>query len=125
MSMAGSYKGLTPFRSLNLKGTPQQVKGTGGTSSRGNLCGGFLTNESGVELYVKFYDSAAAPTVGTDTPVLTIPIPLLTTLPIQSVAPLGVYFANGIWVAATANIADSDTTDPADGDCIVNLFVDP
>ena len=59
--------------------------------------------------YVKLYNKASAPTVGTDVPVLTIPVPAggPVNLPFGAT---GHRFATGIALAITANAADSDTT---------------
>ena len=58
--------------------------------------------------YLKLYNKASAPTVGTDTPVLTIAIG-----PAQqfnlTVMDVGIYFATGIAYALTTGSADSDT----------------
>jgi hypothetical protein len=72
--------------------------------------------------YLKFYDKATAPTVGTDTPILTIPIPTNVqgagvVIPIS----FGVGFSNGIAFAITSGSADADTGAIGAGDVIVNL----
>ena len=62
--------------------------------------------------YVKFYDKAAAPVVGTDTPLFTVPV-VATTGQVGEAEleiSMGIPFKNGIAYAITGAIADSDTT---------------
>lgn len=62
--------------------------------------------------YLKFYDKATAPTVGTDIPVFIVP--LVSTTTYSSIAdyfnPVGIRFVNGISYAITALPADADST---------------
>lgn len=72
--------------------------------------------------FLKFYDKATAPTVGTDEPVLTIPVP--TNLQGAGVViPLsfGLGFSNGIALALTSGSSDGDTGAIGSGDVILNL----
>jgi hypothetical protein len=55
--------------------------------------------------YLKFYNSASSPTVGTDTPVLTIYLPSATAFAID----IDHYFSAGISYALTTGSADNDT----------------
>lgn len=78
-------------------------------ASAGTLYSVTVSNTGAAARYVKFYNKATAPTVGTDTPVFTIQVAAGATLNI----PFGVTghrFATGIGLAITANAADSDTT---------------
>lgn len=72
--------------------------------------------------YLKFYDNNVAPTVGTDTPVLTIPVPANTqgagiVIPFN----IPILFNDGLSFAITSGSADSDTGAVGAGDVIVNL----
>lgn len=81
-------------------------------------------NKSSTVYYLKLYNKATAPTVGTDTPVwvmgisgppaggggFVIPIPTGLAL-----------FPLGLGYGVTAGILDSDTTAPTAGDCRVNI----
>ena len=58
--------------------------------------------------YLKFYNKASAPTVGTDVPVITIPIPAGGAINIPF-GTTGHRFATGIALAITTGAADSDT----------------
>jgi hypothetical protein len=70
----------------------------------------FAVNLNAAVRYLKFYNKASSPTVGTDTPVATLPIPASTTgagfmLPI----PGGAQFTTGVAYAVTTGVADADT----------------
>lgn len=67
--------------------------------------------------YLKLYNKATAPTVGTDTPVFTYALPA--TAAFQFTIPGGYQFGTGIGFALTVNAADSDTTVVAAGDITV------
>jgi hypothetical protein len=69
-----------------------------------------VSNINAAVRYFKVYNTSAAPTVGTDTPVLVLPIPGATTGGgVTIVFPMPISFATGISVALTTGIADSDT----------------
>lgn len=70
--------------------------------------------------YLKLYDKAAAPVVGVDTPVLTIPLPAGDVRQV-SFGALGHRFANGVALAITAAAADADVTAVAAGDLKVTV----
>lgn len=65
--------------------------------------------------FLKIYDKASAPTVGTDTPVLTLYIPPTAAF---SFALDEFYLANGLAYAITGAAADNDTTAVAAGDVL-------
>ena len=74
----------------------------------------FATNTGATAAFVKLYNKATAPTVGTDVPVMIIPVaaavagfPGVATLPIGH---NGFRFALGLGIAITGGVADSDTT---------------
>lgn len=72
--------------------------------------------------YLKFYDKASAPTVGTDVPVHTFIIPGNTGGAGSNISPagLGIKFYNGIAAAITGAPGDSDTTAIGANEVIVN-----
>lgn len=80
------------------------IKATAGT-----LYAVGISNVTAATIYVKFYNKASAPTVGTDVPVLTLPVTAG-----QNIVPefgrLGLRFATGIAMAITAAAAATDTT---------------
>lgn len=92
-------------------------------TTAGRIFGGRITNVSASTRYFKFYQKASAPTVGTDVPVLTIPIPAGQAVNLAEVAGFwGLYLATGIAYAITAAAADNDTGAVAAGDVVVGLI---
>lgn len=80
----------------------------------GNVYGFFFCGQSAAALsrFVKFYDKASAPVVGTDIPVFTVPVISTTTLPGLAELSLdyGIPFKLGIAYAITGAIGDADAT---------------
>jgi hypothetical protein len=109
------------YRNVNLNATPSQVKGTGGNSTGGQLEWIWITNASSGWRYVKFYDAVTVPSVGTDTPVLTMGIPPGGGGNSSDIMRSSIIFANGIWVAATTAAPDADTGNPSANDVVANL----
>lgn len=83
-------------------------------ASAGNITNVDLFNVAAYDVFVKFYNKASAPTVGTDTPVWTVPIKAGTGFSKQF--PNGRWFSTGVAFAITKLQADSDTTVVAAGD---------
>jgi hypothetical protein len=90
--------------------TPWGLKSTASTNANAVKTApgavGFISamNVGSAVAYLKLYNKASAPTVGTDTPLLTIPIPASTTgagvvIPI----PNGLFFSTGIALALTVS----------------------
>jgi hypothetical protein len=67
------------------------------------------SNVGAAAAFVKFYNKASAPTVGTDVPVITIPVPAASQVSIN-LGVVGHRFATGIGLAITNLAPDSDTT---------------
>lgn len=65
--------------------------------------------------YVKFYNKASAPTVGTDVPVIVVAIPAASTVMIGG-GSNGIRFSTGIAMAIVTGAADSDATAVAAND---------
>jgi hypothetical protein len=85
------------------------VKASAGTV-RKIICNNTVASDR----FLKFYNKASAPTVGTDTPILTLTLPASTKniqLPLDDH-----YFSTGIAFAITGAAADADTTAIAAGD---------
>lgn len=74
----------------------------------------YATNEGASVAYVKLYNKATAPTVGTDTPEMIIPVPAASGgVPGVAMLPIGFSgfrFALGLGIAITRNAVFSDTT---------------
>ena len=83
----------------------------------------YAVNLNAAVRYLKFYNKATAPTVGSDTPVLTLPIPASTTGAgfALNVGPNGWSFSTGIAYATTTGIADADTGAVAANEIILAL----
>lgn len=85
----------------------------------------FATNTGAGAAYVKLYNKATAPTVGTDTPAMIIPVPAAVAgVPgAVEITPgfNGYRFALGLGLAITGGAADSDTTAVAAGQVKVIL----
>jgi hypothetical protein len=108
--------GLSIFRSLDLDETEEDVK-----TSAGQVFGWYFYNDGAAEAYVKFYNATAANvTVGTTTPVLTIPIPAGAAANVFT--DIGIAFGTAISVAATTAVADNDTAAPAANQVVANIF---
>ena len=92
-------------------------------ASAGDLFAIQAHNTTASVIYLKLYNKASAPTVGTDTPIKTIAIPPNASLAASATWANGLYFSTGIAYALTAAAADSDTTIVAAG-AIVGLNLD-
>ncbi len=97
--------------------TPQAPDGSGTTAI--TLAGYSLTTTVASARYVKFYDKASAPTVGTDSPKRTILVPA--SGHVQASFPRGILFALGLWVSVTTVATDADNTAPAANDVLVTV----
>lgn len=110
--------GLTPSMTISAASTnATSVKG-----SAGQLYGLYVSNINAAVRYLKLYNKASAPTVGTDTPVLVFAIPGNTagagfTIEFTN----GVAFGTGIAFALTTGVATADTGAVAANEIVVNL----
>ena len=110
--------GTTPYKLTSLASTNANVV----KNSGGNLYSIVAIGLTSTVRYLKIYSKATAPTVGTDVPLMTIPVPANTqgagvAIPFA----MGVNFPLGIGVAITSGSADNDTGAVGAGDVIVNL----
>lgn len=111
----GSHK-PTPYKLNSAASTnATSVSATANTL----LYGYYISNTNSSVRYVKFYNKASAPTVGTDTPVLVLAIPGSGAANVSF--PAGVNFTTGLAFATTTGAADSDTGAVALNEVIVNL----
>ena len=83
--------------------------------------GFIVTNVAQGVRYLKIYNKATAPTVGTDTPKLTIPLPSVN-VPIIAEIHGGIDFPLGIGVGATTGVADNDIGAPGANEVVVNIL---
>lgn len=88
-------------------------------ASAGLVLGYYLVNTATSFRYVKLYNKASSPTVGTDTPRCVWGIPPESAANMDFSKPLA--FGTGIAIAIVAGIADSDATAVAANDVAVTL----
>ncbi len=92
-------------------------------ASAGQVYGWYISNVNASARFVKFYNSASAPTCGSGTPVMTLVIPGNTSGAGTNVDfGSGLAFSTGIGFCVTGAVADNDTTAVSANDVIVNLF---
>ena len=112
----------TPYF-LNSAATTNGALILTGTS---NVSSFYATNEGATAAYIKLYNKATAPTVGTDVPEMTILVPgaALGGVPGVATIPIGFHgfrFALGLGIAITRNAVHTDTTAIGAGDVKVKL----
>lgn len=116
---AATAGGATPTKVIS-------AGSTNATSVKGSAGQVYMLTASNINAsprYLKLYNKASSPTVGTDTPVFTFLIPGNTSgtgsnIPIPA---CGIALGTGIALAITTGSADSDTGAVAAGDIIVNI----
>jgi len=107
--------GLSIYRNISLVATGVNIK-----ASAGQVYGLMIYNGATSTRFVKLYNKATAPTVGTDTPILTLPIPSGASVAVDYSS--GIAFGTGIGIGATQLVGDSDTTAPASNEVVVNVL---
>jgi hypothetical protein len=109
-------EGLDVFRTLDADETEEDVK-----TSAGKLYGWYIYNDGAAEVYVKLYNATAAnTTVGSTTPLMTIPIPAGSAANVEYTN--GITFSTALCIAATTAVGDADTTAPSANQVIANIF---
>lgn len=94
----------TTFTNSAATTNATSVKATAGT-----VWSVVVSNTNAAARFLKLYNKASAPTVGTDVPVLTVVIPATSVITVNGGAN-GIRFATGIAFAITAAATDADTT---------------
>lgn len=107
--------GYDVYRNVDLDETGIGIKGT-----KGKVYGYHIHNSSAQKVWVKLYNTAGAPTVGTTTPYLTLGIPTGDTVAVEFSK--GIPFSSGIGIGATTGAADNSTGAPGTGDIQANIF---
>lgn len=97
---------VTPTQSFVNSGA--STNATSVKASAGTVWNIVCSNANAAARYVKFYNLAVAPTVGTSVPAFTIAIPASGTVVVSGGAN-GIRFGTGIALAITTGVADSDT----------------
>lgn len=114
-------KGTNTSRIVSSAAT---TNATSAKASAGAVHGIMATNTTAALKYLKLYNKASAPTVGTDTPVLTIALQP-SNVPTNIQFPKTMHFSTGIAYALTGAAADADTTALAAGDVVgLNILYD-
>jgi hypothetical protein len=113
--------GATPYYNLDVDESEDAVK-----ASAGKVFWLHAMNLSNAKRYLKLYnDTTANVTVGTTTPVLSLPIPTMADTNgcgfTINFGDIGVQFTAAITIAATTGFADNDTGAPGANEIIVNL----
>lgn len=98
-----------PYEVSRIVSAANSTNATSAKASRAKLFGVTGYNAAAAARYLKVYDKASAPTVGTDTPKMTITLPATTAFAIM-MPERGVLFPTGLAYAMTVNAADNDTT---------------
>lgn len=115
--------GLSLFRSLDLDESEEEVKATAGCLYKLRI-----TNFSTSIRYVKLYNATAASvTVGSTTPIDTIPVPGATsatqpTVITESYGGIGLTFDTALSAAATTALADADTGAPGANEIVLSAY---
>lgn len=108
--------GLTISRLISAATTNATVV----KASAGQLFGWYIFNVNSSVRYLKIYNKATSPTVGTDTPILTIAIPAANGANVEFTN--GIACSAGIGFALTTGVADADTAAVAANEITVNLL---
>lgn len=77
-------------------------------ASAGTIFSIAISNPTATPAYVKFYNKTTAPTVGTDIPILTVPV-LATSTQVLAFGQLGIRPTTGLGIAVTAGPLATDT----------------
>lgn len=128
--IAGGSVGLTSTAlapSTTAGGTNIHKMLTAATTNGANLkttaarvYGYHYANTTAAWKYVRLYNKASAPTVGTDSPVMVIPLPPNSAVTAEMAYPAA--FATGLSIAVTGGSPDLDATVTAVGDVVGHLF---
>ena len=111
--------GATPYKLVSAAST----NATSLKASAGQVFMITASNVNAAACYLKFYNKASAPTVGTDTPILTFIIPgntagAGTNIPVPA---CGIAFDTGIAFATTVEATDAGTTGVAADEVVINI----
>jgi hypothetical protein len=110
--------GTTPYKLISTASTNANVI----KASGGNLYSIIAIGVTSTVRFLKLYNKATTPSVGTDVPIMTIPVPANTqgagiSIPFS----MGVNFPLGIGIAITSGSADDNSGAVGAGDVIVSI----
>jgi len=103
-------------RAVSRLSAAASTNATSVKATPGNLSSVVGTNTAAYAVFVKFYNKASAPTVGTDAPLYTLAFPAGVTQVFQL---NGARFTTGLSFAITKLAADTDTTVVVAGDLLL------
>lgn len=106
----------------NMLTTAATTNGTSVKTAAATLYGCCVTNPSASPIYLKLYNKASAPTVGTDVPVMTIPVAAGSFLAFDT-GRVGARFGAGLALAVTGAMVATDTTAIAAGCYVVTNYI--
>lgn len=81
-----------------------------------------VSNVNAAVRFLKLYNKVTAPTVGTDTPFMTILLQASSVPQNIRFPDNGIYFSAGIGLGLTTLVADNDTNAVAAAEIVINLF---
>lgn len=110
-----SSGGLKVYRSVSLGASGVTVK-----SSSGQIYGWFLFNNAATVRFVKLYNKGSNPSVGSDTPFMTLPLPAGGGANVNFTT--GISLSHGIGVAATTGVTDGNNGAPGANEVVVNII---
>ena len=110
-----SSGGMSVYRNVSMSSSGVNIK-----SSAGQIYGWFLFNNSGSVRYVKLYNKGSSPSVGFDTPFMTIPLPTGGGANVNFTS--GIAFSSGIGIGATTGVSDADSSSPGANEVIINII---
>ncbi len=119
--LANADGGYSVYRNLDVDESPT---GQSAKDAPGRLYSCEVINDTAsTKEYLKIYNATAAnTTVGTTTPVITVPLPAAAVKTRLDFTPYGIPFTSGITFAATTALADSDTGAPAANAVVINCL---
>ena len=86
----------------------------------GQVTGYYIVNTAAAFRYVKLYNKASSPTVGSDTPRIVLGVPPTSAANVAFDLPP--FFGTGIAIATVQGVADSDSTAVSANDLAVSLY---
>lgn len=109
---------VKPNATSRIASAGANVNATSAKGSAGNVFRVMGNNVKASVVYLKIYNKATAPTVGTDTPVITIPLAASARFNEPIADALGFYLGTGIAYGFTTDAADNGTTALSAGDIL-------
>ena len=107
-----------PNLTSRIASAAASVNATSAKGSAGNVFRVIGNNTKAAVVYLKIYNKASAPTVGTDTPVLVIPLAASSRFNETISDAVGFYLGTGVAYGFTTDAADNGTTPLAAGDIL-------